>query len=106
MDDPNCPICKIDVSVDDDGIVCEMCKVWSHRTCLFMTEEEYQVLDESDDAWFCATCSSIMAKKINLGKLNNESTIIYLLFIVKNSWQTVHKFKKKILIFTFKTKRT
>ena len=85
MDDPNCPICKIDVSVDDDGIVCEMCKVWSHRTCLFMTEEEYQVLDESDEAWFCATCSSIMANKIKWGTLDNEllSEIKFLKYMKK-----------------------
>ena len=58
-EDPNCPMCKIDVTDHVDGILCEMCKVWSHRVCLFMSLEEYDALNKSKSPWFCCTCQSI-----------------------------------------------
>ena len=69
LEDPNCPICRIDVTEEIEGIVCEMCNTWSHRTCLFMPVEVYNALDASPDPWFCTTCLSIKSNKIKWGSL-------------------------------------
>ena len=29
VEDPNCPICRVDVAQDAQGIICEMCHTWS-----------------------------------------------------------------------------
>ena len=76
VEDVNCPICRIDVGEEEEGIVCEECNVWSHRACLFMTPVEYQTLTApSSDPWFCVTCSSIRANKIKWGEMTGESSI-------------------------------
>ena len=50
-EDVNCPICRVDVTQDVDGILCEMCHTWSHRTCLFMSEETFNNLYNSTESW-------------------------------------------------------
>ena len=65
VEDPNCPICRVDVDRDAQGIICEMCHTWLHRACLFMPEETFQALSNSSESWFCAICQSIRANKIN-----------------------------------------
>ena len=74
-EDVNCPICRVDVAEEVDGIMCEMCNTWSHRTCLFMPEETFHRLDRSPESWFCATCLSIKANKIKWGALEGEAAI-------------------------------
>ena len=76
-DENNCQICRIYVGVEEEGMQCDQCNVWSHRECLFMTPEEYQVLMASppEDQWFCVTCLSIRANKIKWGPAEGESAI-------------------------------
>ena len=74
-EDPNCPMCKIDVTDQVDGVMCDMCKIWSHRVCLFMSLEEYELLNRSKTPWFCTTCLSIRANKIKWGDMEGEVAI-------------------------------
>ena len=75
--DPNCPICRIDVVDDEEngGIMCELCNTWSHRVCLFMSEETFQQLKDSPDPWYCASCLSILSNKIEWGSMKGEAVI-------------------------------
>lgn len=43
----NCPLFKEDVLEDQDGICCDMCLVWLHKTCLHFTDEEFEDLVHS-----------------------------------------------------------
>ena len=74
-EDVNCPICRVDVTQDVDGILCEMCHTWSHRTCLFMSEETFNNLYNSTESWQCATCLSIKSNKIKWGAVEGEEAI-------------------------------
>ena len=74
-DNDNCPFCRVDVGDEDEGIICEMCKVWHHRECLFMTTEEYKSLAENNTDWYCATCLSIRSNKIKWGNIEGEVAI-------------------------------
>ena len=74
-EDASCPVCRTDVTADQDGILCEMCKMWSHKSCLFMNDVEYQTLVESSEPWYCSTCLAIRANKIKWGEVEGEIAI-------------------------------
>ena len=73
--DKNCPICREDVTTDQNGLLCEMCWTWSHSSCLFIPDEEYRIMEDDPDPWFCVTCQSIKANKIKWGELEGEANI-------------------------------
>ena len=74
-EDINCPICRVDTTDDDDCIVCEQCHVWSHRECLFITEEQFLALRASDAPWYCAVCLAMRANNIKWGAFQGETVI-------------------------------
>ena len=43
-EDVCCPLCKDEVIEGQDGVLCEMCSKWSHKTCLNMSDEEFNTL--------------------------------------------------------------
>ena len=75
----SCPLCKEDIVEGQNGIRCDACHVWSHKTCLNMSDEEFsnlsQTSHEAEAGWFCARCLSIKANKINWGELEGEQAI-------------------------------
>ena len=70
-----CPLCTIEVSSDTDSVFCDMCKSWSHKTCLFLTDDEFTTLTTSSDPWYCSRCQSIKANKIKWGQYQGEEKI-------------------------------
>ena len=73
--DANCSICRMDVDTDDKGVLCEMCKVWIHKDCLHLSEEQYLVLCNTKDPWFCSRCTLIKSNKVKWGKLEGEEAV-------------------------------
>ena len=72
----NCPICRIDVTERSNGVVCNMCHIWSHRTCLFLPEDIAAISPPSAQLpWYCTLCQSIRSNKIKWGTLEGEVTI-------------------------------
>ena len=91
-EDECCPICK--EGPVQDGISCDMCKVWSHQVCLDMSDDEFQTLKDSDTTqWFCARCLSIQANNLHWGKYNGEAEIDGK---IKSIYNTVLNWKKNI----------
>ncbi len=75
QEDPNCPVCRVDVGEAENGIVCERCNVWSHALCVQISEEEYAELMDSEEHWYCVSCQVIRANIIKWGDLNGEGKI-------------------------------
>ena len=95
VEDPNCPICRVDVAQDAQGIICEMCHTWSHRACLFMPEETFQALSNSSESWFCATCQSVRANKIKWGAMEGEVTIKT---VIKTVYEEIITWRKNLFM--------
>ena len=55
VQDP-CSVCDSPVSNDDDGLLCEVCLNWTHRTCANMSPSEYYHWSTIDDGWICQRC--------------------------------------------------
>ena len=52
-----CLQCHTEVSVDDEAMQCDVCDLWCHRQCSYMSAEEYKFLQQQEDFdWTCAQC--------------------------------------------------
>ena len=52
-----CAICEKAAGVDT--ILCSGCGLWSHRTCIQMSPEEFQLYSTSEDYFICTRCVEI-----------------------------------------------
>lgn len=53
-----CDICRKRVSDDDDGLLCDKCLTWKHRTCLSIGQKSYLKLSKSKNPWYCDKCKT------------------------------------------------
>ena len=97
QEDPNCPICRIDVEDNEEngGIICEMCNTWSHRVCLFMSVEMFHKLDKSPDPWHCVACQSILSNKIKWGSMKSE---VVIRTKVTSIYEEITKWRKNLFL--------
>ena len=85
-EDSSCPLCKEEVTEDQDGVYCETCLTWAHKTCLNLSDEEFAiVLNNSETPWFCARCMAIKANNIKWGEYEGEDEISN---IIKTTYNT------------------
>ena len=61
-----------------------MCNRWFHRVCLFMPEDLFTTLKDSNDPWYCTVCLSIKANKIKWGDVEGEVAIRQVISSVYN----------------------
>ena len=54
-----CTICKNHVKINQHGLCCDVCNLWTHGRCCRMSKEQYDQLslDHVND-WFCPACIS------------------------------------------------
>lgn len=53
-----CNICRKKVLDTQEGLLCETCYIWKHRTCVGLTQRAYQQLNKSSNPWHCDTCKN------------------------------------------------
>ena len=70
-----CPICALEVQDDSPGCFCDKCHSWFHPDCIFMSNEDYINLGQSNEPWFCDHCKSILANHIKWGDCEGEDAI-------------------------------
>ena len=64
-----CRICLKSVHRNHKAIQCDICDQWIHIKCNNLDNTNYNVLKNSTNPWFCATCT---ADAIPFQNLNNE----------------------------------
>jgi len=74
-DEDVCPLCKELVEWDVDAVGCEECEAWIHKSCLFMTDEEYEGLIAGDSEWYCDCCLQNKANNVVWGSMVGEGDI-------------------------------
>lgn len=72
QENDRCDICKRTVSEDEEGLLCDGCLIWKHRTCLSLGQKSYQKLAKSKNQWFCDTCKPNSAKDPKIQKTTNQ----------------------------------
>lgn len=58
-DESACHECGQLVQENDQGILCEACDFWYHRSCATISEETYKFLENAEEgiSWYCKDCS-------------------------------------------------
>ncbi|CAG9761463.1 unnamed protein product [Ceutorhynchus assimilis] len=51
-----CDVCKKTVKDGEEGLLCDGCLIWKHRTCLSMGLKAYQRISKSEEDWLCENC--------------------------------------------------
>lgn len=54
LEEEICDICNKIVTDEDDGLFCERCSIWKHRTCLGISKKTYQKVSKSKQPWYCS----------------------------------------------------
>ena len=52
-----CGICQYPVT--QDGVACDSCELWHHKSCISLCSDDFQLLKRSNVAWKCCKCDSI-----------------------------------------------
>nr|CAI5818076.1 unnamed protein product [Callosobruchus analis] len=104
-----CNICDVLVQESEDGLLCEKCFIWKHRTCLSMSERAYNCISKSSQPWFCEDCKECDATKKKLtsgkkytlddvmGKLNEMDKRYNLLFMkLEEQVRVTEEIKKEV----------
>ena len=55
----NCGICERAVSWSHQGICCDKCDLWHHRSCTDMCSKDYSLINRSNVQWYCFKCETM-----------------------------------------------
>ncbi|KAK3106177.1 hypothetical protein FSP39_014365 [Pinctada imbricata] len=53
-----CTKCQKAVRKNQQSIQCDRCDYWTHRVCIGISVDEYELLGKSDAEWVCEKCGS------------------------------------------------
>ena len=54
----NCGICERAVSWSHEGVCCNECDLWHHRSCTKMCSKDYSLINRSKVQWYCFKCET------------------------------------------------
>ena len=54
-----CGICQYPVTWSQEGVACDGCELWHHKSCISLCSDDFQLLERSNVAWKCCKCDSI-----------------------------------------------
>jgi len=54
-----CGLCDRPVTWSNEGVCCDCCSIWHHRSCIELCTEDYELLQRSNVQWMCCKCDSI-----------------------------------------------
>lgn len=53
-----CGICHKSVKINHRATQCDICQLWIHIKCNDISKTDYQVLQSSEEVWYCKKCLS------------------------------------------------
>ena len=66
-----CGLCDRPVTWSQDGICCDQCSIWIHRSCVEMCSADYRVLCHSNVQWICCKCETINISTFTFAAMNS-----------------------------------
>ena len=55
----SCGICQYPVIWSQEGVACDGCELWHHKSSISLCSDDFQLLERSNIAWKCCKCDSI-----------------------------------------------
>ena len=89
----DCGLCSGAVLKDHKAVQCDNCEIWVHNGCSFITESQYETLQNTNCTWICPKCEIFYLFQFlffdDQLNLENQNTVMILSFRTYRSWQTV-----------------
>ena len=76
-----CGMCEIPVTWSNEGVCCDCCSVWRHKSCIELCTTYYELLQRSNVQWMCCKCDSL------------KRLLVYLLLIRDRKCQLLRTIK-------------
>ena len=54
-----CGLCDHPVTWTCEGVCCDDCNVWHHKSCFELCIPDYELLQRSNVQWYCCKCESL-----------------------------------------------
>jgi len=70
-----CGLCERPVTWSNEGICCDCCSIWHHRSCIELCTTDYELLQRSNVQWMCCKCDSLNVSSFTYHayEIENES---------------------------------
>ena len=92
-----CPECRLDVTNNIRGLLCDKCKTWYHKTCIKLNNVYDQRLVNTTEQWICCKC------RVNCGQsINHEEEkprTISIIFIEMSKITRIGLEKRRYVLF-------
>ena len=72
-----CGYCQTAVTWSDQGVCCDDCSMWHHKSCLEMGTAEFDLLDSSDVKWQCCKCDNVNINSFSYHSYSLDQTHHY-----------------------------
>lgn len=72
-----CALCDHPVGWNHDGVCCDACDNWHHKSCIEMCTHDYELLNRPNVQWLCCKCESINISTFTFRSYELELTNVY-----------------------------
>ena len=73
-----CGICQYPVTWSQEGVACDSCELWHHKSCISLCSDDFQLLERSNVAWKCCKCDSINCDTFTFHSFELQSQIHFI----------------------------
>ena len=72
-----CGLCEKPVTWNCQGVCCDACDIWHHKSCIELCTHDYELLERSNVQWLCCKCESINVSTFTFRSYELETSNIY-----------------------------
>ncbi|CAG2256563.1 unnamed protein product [Mytilus edulis] len=72
-----CGLCDHPVTWKCEGVCCDDCDIWHHRSCIELCTADYELLARSNVQWLCCKCDSINVSSFTFHNYELNTTNYY-----------------------------
>ena len=72
-----CELCELPVTWNCQGVCCDDCSIWHHKSCIELCTQDYELLERSNVQWLCCKCESINVSTFTFRSYEWELSNIY-----------------------------
>ena len=72
-----CGMCEILVTLSNEGVCCDCCSVWHHKSCIELCTTDYELLQRSNVQWMCCKCDSLNVSSFTCYSYHIENVSYY-----------------------------
>ena len=70
-------MCEIPVTWSNEGVCCDCCSVWHHKSCIELCTTDYELLQRSNVQWMCCKCDSLNVSSFTYHSYEIENVSYY-----------------------------